>query len=399
MRILHLIHTLDPACGGTSEAVRQLAQAHATAGHQVVVASLDAAGSPFLAQLPCPAHALGPAHGRFGYAPALAPWLRTQLAGTDLVVVHGMWQYHGMAARKACRALRRPYVVYPHGMLDPWFKRHYPLKHLKKWLYWPWGDYRVLRDAAAVVFTTDEERLAARQSFWLYRAHERVASLGIEDPPQDSSRQQGAFLARFPALAGTRNLLFLGRLHAKKGCDLAIAAFAEVAAGDQRLRLVMAGPDSGSTRALLERDAAQRGIGERIVWTGLLQGDEKWGALRCAEAFLLPSHQENFGVAVIEALACRLPVLISNQVNVWRAIAEHRAGFVDADDAPGTARNLRAWCALDEPARQTMAAAARACFTARFEIGAAALHAAAVFREAIDGTRLAEAQTAQGALP
>jgi glycosyltransferase involved in cell wall biosynthesis len=396
MRILHLIHTLDPASGGTVEAVRQLAQAHTAAGHQIAVGCADAADSPFLASLPCPAHGLGPARGHYGYAPALAPWLARQLPATDLVVVHGLWQYHGLAARRACRAGRKPYVVYPHGMLDPWFKRRYPLKHLKKWLYWPWGEYRVLRDAAAVVFTTDEERLAARQSFWLYRAQERVASLGIEEPPADGARQRDAFLARFPALAATRNLLFLGRIHAKKGCDLAIAAFAEVAGADQRLRLVIAGPDSSSWRAVLEREAAQLGIAERIVWTGLLQGDEKWGAFRTAEAFILPSHQENFGVAVIEAMACHVPVLISNQVNIWRDIAEHQAGLVDADDAPGTARSLRAWCAQDERARRTMAAAARSCFTERFEIGAAARHAAAVFGEAIAGAQPAKAQ---GAMP
>ncbi len=396
MRILHLINTLDPASGGTCEAVRQLALTHAAAGHQITIASLDPPDSPFLSAMPCPAQGCGPTQGRFGFAPGLAGWLAAHLADSDLLVVHGLWQYHGLAARRACRAQRKPYAVYPHGMLDPWFKRQYPLKHLKKWLYWPWGEYRVLRDAAAVVFTTEAERLLARTSFWLYRARERVASLGIAEPPGDSTRQRAAFLARFPALAATRNLLFLGRIHVKKGCDLALAAFAAVAASDQRLRLVMAGPDSGQERDQLERAAARHGIAERVIWTGLVQGDEKWGALRSSEAFVLPSHQENFGLAVVEALACGVPVLISDQVNVWRDIADQRAGMVDADDIAGTTRMLRSWCALDEAGRQAMALAARACFSSRFEIGAVGRQAAAVFAEAIKG---AAAQQPQEALP
>ena len=254
----------------------------------------------------------------------------------------------------------------------------------------------MLRDAAAVVFTTEAERLLARTSFWLYRARERVASLGIEEPPGDGAHQKAAFLARFPALATTRNLLFLGRIHVKKGCDLALAAFAAVAASDPRLRLVMAGPDAGQERAALEHAAAGHGLAERVVWTGLVQGDEKWGALRTAEAFILPSHQENFGVAVIEALACGVPVLISDQVNVWRDIADRHAGIVDADDAAGTTRTLRSWCALEEPARRAMALAARACFRDRFEIGAVGRQTAAVFAEAIAG---ASAQQLQEVLP
>ena len=95
-----------------------------------------------------------------------------------------------------------PYFVYTHGMLDPWFKRTYPLKHLKKCFYWPWGEYRVLRDAKAVLFTCEEEKLLARQSFGLYQAHEVVVSYGTNGPTGDAEAQRAAFLAQYPALAG-----------------------------------------------------------------------------------------------------------------------------------------------------------------------------------------------------
>src|SRR5437868_15240376 len=103
-------------------------------------------------------------------------------------------------------------------MLDPWFKRTYPLKHLNKWLYWPWAEYRVMHDAAALIFTSEQERLEARQSFWLYSGREKVSPLGVEQPAPVTATTAGLFFDRFPQLRGTRPLLFLGRLHPKKGC-------------------------------------------------------------------------------------------------------------------------------------------------------------------------------------
>ena len=107
-------------------------------------------------------------------------------------------------------------------MLDPWFKRTYPLKHLKKLLYWPWGEYRVLRDAAAVLFTSEAERHLARESFSPYRCHEEVVNYGTAAPTLDLEAAREHFLARFPHLRDKRILLFLGRLAEKKGCDLLI---------------------------------------------------------------------------------------------------------------------------------------------------------------------------------
>ena len=121
-------------------------------------------------------------------------------------------------------------------MLDPWFKRTYPFKHLKKWLYWASFEYRVLRDAEFVFYTTEQERLLARQSFWLYKANEVVVGYGTTAPPSDSARQQKVFLDHFAHLNGKRILLFLSRIHPKKGVDLLIEAFAVVHATNPELR-------------------------------------------------------------------------------------------------------------------------------------------------------------------
>jgi len=283
-----------------------------------------------------------------------------------------MWQYHSFGTWYALRGSKFKYFIFTHGMLDPWSKRRYPLKHIKKWLYWPWAEYRVLRDAQAVLFTSEDERMLARQSFWLYRCREAVVRYGTAAPSGDLEAQKQVFLARYPELGGKRLLLFMGRLHPKKGCDLLIEAFARVLVGDSNWRMVMAGPDQvGWQKGLIEL-AETLGIADRICWTGMLTGDLKWGLLRSAEVLALPSHSENFGIVVAEALACGLPVLISDRVNIWREIAEDKAGLVASDTLEGTEGLIRNWIDLSADDRSQMRERARQCFFDRFEIQQAA---------------------------
>jgi hypothetical protein len=152
MKLLHILPSVDPVGGGPVEGVRQRGLCLRAMGHRVEVASLDSPEAPCVANYPLRVHALGPARGGYLYSPRLVPWLHGHATEYDAVIVNGLWQYHSFGAWRALHG-RVPYFVFTHGMLDPWFKRAYPLKHLKKWLYWPWADYRLLRDAQAVLFT------------------------------------------------------------------------------------------------------------------------------------------------------------------------------------------------------------------------------------------------------
>ena len=311
-------------------------------------------------------HALGSGLTSYRYLRELMPWLRKNGGDYERVIVHGIWQYLSFAAWRRYAGSSIPYFVFIHGMLDPWFKATFPLKHLKKWLYWPWAEYRLLRDAAAVIFTSEEERLQARKSFWLYRAREKVSPLGIEAP--EISRNAGSeFLSRYPKLQTTRNFLFLGRLHPKKGCDILLDAFAKVRSVDS-VSLILAGPDQIGWEAELRRQVARFNLADRVVFTGMLRGAMKQGALASADAFILPSHQENFGISVVEAVAAGVPVLISNRVNIWREIDADRAGYVESDDVKGTTRLLQRWIDTPQVERDVIRQNARQCFKQRFEI-------------------------------
>lgn len=376
-RILHVISSVNPAGGGPIEGLKQLAAVNTRHGHTVEVVSLDNPNSPWVKSCPVHCHALGPSISNYHYSPRLTPWLREHRREYDVIIVNGLWQYSSFGVWRALRNTPTPYFVFTHGMLDPWFKRNYPFKHIKKWLYWPWGDYRVLRDATAVLFTCEEERRLARKTFWLYKCDEFVINYGTSPPVGDPAAQRTQFLERFSHLRDKRCLLFLGRVHEKKGPDLLFRAFASklTALPPERTRdlhLVMAGPNEHDYGRKMIALVDSLGLADRVTWTGMLAGDLKWGAFYAVEAFILPSHQENFGIAVAEAMACGVPVLISNQINIWREIEQAGAGIVDTDDQQGTDRLLQEWIDADPVAWRRMGEAGKNCFAQRFHVERAA---------------------------
>ena len=374
LKILQLVHTLDPSVGGVAAAVLALSRGLARRGHKLDVVVLDepdvvAAVADRGPEVNITVHALGSGLTSYRYSRTLWPWLRQHGGDYDRVIVNGIWQYLSFAAWRRYAGSSVPYYVFPHGMLDPWFKETFPLKHLKKWLYWPWAEYRVLRDAAAVIFTSEEERFQARKSFWLYRCREKVSPLGVEAPPI-SSNAKSEFLSRYPQLQNSRNFLFLGRLHPKKGCDILLEAFARFRSNDS-ISLILAGPDQVGWESDLRRQVTRLNLTNRVVFTGMLEGSMKQGAFASAEAFVLPSHQENFGISVVEALAVSVPVFISNRVNIWREIEADRAGYVESDDLAGTTRLLQRWIDTAPAEREMIRQNARRCFEQRFEINRA----------------------------
>jgi glycosyltransferase involved in cell wall biosynthesis len=346
MLMLEIVCSIDPKAGGVSAGLCALAEERATHGQKTTVISLDAPEAFTPDKLPFDWVGLGPSLGKYHYTPRLIPWLLQHAKAFDAITIHGIWQWHSFGAWQALRTLGLPYLVFTHGMLAPWFKRTYPLKHFKKWLYWPWSDYRVLRDADAVCFTTDEERQLAKKSFWLYAAQERICGFGISDPPAATEEQKAAFTALVPASANKRIALFLSRIAPVKGCDILIKAFALTLAKKPDWHLVIAGPDQFGLAKSLQHLAAKLGIAQQISWPGMLMGDAKWGAFRSAEIFCLPTHHENFGVVVPEALACGCPVLISDQINIYETIATSNVGLVAPDTLDGFVGLLNQWSNL-----------------------------------------------------
>lgn len=375
MRILHVTRTLDPAWGGPVEGVRNITGQAILRGYNPEIVTLDDTNSPWLPSWKPQVHALGNGSsisGIYGYAPKLDRWLEANLRKSDRVVVHGIWMYFSYAVWKAARRIGVPYYLFIHGALDPWFKDQYPLKHLKKTAYWKWIEHKVVRDARAVLFTTQEEMLRAQDAFAPYRCTPAVIGYGISPIPGDRLFDRlaylGEFTASYPLLQRRSYILVLSRIHEKKGIDLLLRAFSasRKALGD--VALVVAGGGDENYVSSLKGLASSLGVGEDVVWTGPLYGEAKVNTLRGADVYVLPSHQENFGISVVEALACHIPVLISDKVNIWREVLASDAGFVESDDEAGTTRLLMRWSELSMDAKLQMRSRAEECFAQHFNI-------------------------------
>jgi len=367
MRLLRVIATLDPASGGPAATLGPISEALIYSGHTIEVACLDTGDSPWIKSLPFRVYCLGPRRTRYGYSRKLREFLRSNLDNYDCVIVHGLWTFISYAVWRSTRKVRTPYIVYLHGMLSPWYNQRYPVSYLKKLLYWPMVEYRVLRDAKAVLSACEQERILASRAFWPYRCREAVVSYGTAPPRGSADVQVQSFFGRFPELKNKRLIIFLSRIHFTKGCDLLIDAFSRIAKDVAHAHLLVAGPDEVGWKDTLVKKAQGLGISERISWVGVLSGDVKWGALRASDVFVLPSHQDNHSVAMVEALACGVPVLISNKVYIWPEIITHGAGLVAADTIEGTYELLIGWFNLSQQERAQMRVCALQCFEQRFD--------------------------------
>ncbi len=369
MHFLDIIRTIRRESGGPAEGLRRIVDGYLAAGHTAEVLSLDPPGS-VPDDLPVPVHALGRSVRGYGYSSSARAWLRNNAHRFDGIVIQGVWQFPGLLAVLELEG-RYPYVVFTHGMLDPWFNRTYPLKFLKKLPYWMMVERRVLAGAHRVLFTSILESQLAPQSFPLSHWTPTVVPYGTAGPPCDSLPDHVADADAFHAAAGlepaTPFLLYAGRIQEKKGCDLLINAYAIVKREMGLPLLVMAGPDQGGLTAQLKAIASSQGIDDSILWPGMITGRAKWGAFREAEAFVLPSHQENFGIAVAEALSCGTPVLISDQVNIHADVHACQAGYVEPDTLDGTIALLRRWAKTPPEQRERMRALSKDCWRSKFD--------------------------------
>ncbi len=360
LSFLHLIRTMNPTAGGPVSFLSQLCAAHTAMGIRVAILTLDEHNPEWSANLPIAVIGCGRSRGNYGYNPGLEERLAAIVGSFDAMLVHGLWQYHGVGAMRASLRSGVPYFVFPHGMLDPWFKTAYPVKHLKKQIYWALTERRVLQRAKSVLFTSRNEMSLAESTFlpkaWYCK---RILPLGVERISADNRNTSEAFFQRFPQMRNRRFLLFLGRLHPKKGCDLLIEAISRMR---PPLDLILAGPDADEQyTARLKRSAN----GLSILFTGMLDGEVKSGALAACEALILPSHQENFGLVVAEALSVGAPVLLSDQVNIAETVAVSGAGFVEPDTQMGTERLIDRWL---QEGSAAMRVAALKCFENHFDI-------------------------------
>ena len=247
----------------------------------------------------------------------------------DVVHLHTLWHPLNAIARKACARHGRNYVMMPHGMLDPYSLGQ---KRWRKRIYLAASERRNLQGASRLIFTTFHEQQAARESLTWLGAGE-IIPLGADSPP-DMPRQTArqAFISLFPQVANRRCLIFLGRIHPKKGLERLLTVLPKISRRHPSILLIIAGDGEQSDVRDLKNLVHSRNLGSRVLFTGMVEGEAKWSALACAEVFVLPSRQENFAISVAEAMHSGVPVVITNKVNSWPFVEKAQAGFVIEED-------------------------------------------------------------------
>lgn len=381
-RFLHICSTLNPESGGPAQVAIQLSMLHSQMGHQSEIITIDELEASYCVHECIKVTNLGP--GRFGwsYSGALIPWLTKNLPFYDGVIVHGLWQYPSWATARTIQRFRRnnvvcpPLFIRPCGMMDPWFQswERRPFKTFRNALYWELFERNALRWSDRILYTNQQECDLAQNTFPRYpKGKDLVIQFGVAEPPSFSESMEEAFLKHCPSVEGKPFILFLSRLDEKKGVDLLIQAYMQVYShavknNPQKTypRLVIAGPGKSSAYGMSLQEMAKP-MSNQIFFPGMLTGDAKWGAFYGCDAFILPSHQENFGLVVAEALACGKKVFLSRQVNIWREIVEDGVGMAAPDTLEGTIQLVQSAFEYSASPRK-VALDARKTFDNRFQI-------------------------------
>lgn len=385
MRILRVISSMDPSSGGPCQGIRNSIPELQKLGVENEVVCLDSPELVYETADSFLIHKVGPRSTPLQYSKWLTPWLLENLGRFDIVISHGIWLYTSYASSKAVEKFNRittgkkiQFYVMPHGMLDPYFQKadSRKIKALRNRIYWKLIESKVINNADAVLFTCQSELELARIPFSPYHPKKELnVGYGIKQPPPFVPEMQRAFSSACNQPLNKGYILFLSRLHEKKGVDILIKAYSKFVneRGDFPA-LVIAGPgiETDYGHYLQQLVNSHEGLKKNIYFAGMLQGDAKWGAFYGCEAFILPSHQENFGIAVVEALACGKPVLITNQVNIWKEIGEAAAGLVERDDLSGVENLLLKFATLSHALKMQMSQNAYQCYAKHFSIEQAA---------------------------
>lgn len=340
MKVLHVVHSLIPEAGGNAKVVAELTENLAKRGITTSIfttimekdeqenlfqpkgVGLFVSQQSFLAR------------GWPYYSPELKKNIMKEMSKFDIIHIHDIWHYPCYAAYRIAKRADKPYIITTQGTLEPWALKY---KGLRKRIYMSLVQKRILQEAASIHALTDEET-------------KHIRAIGIEntiikipngiDPQEFQNLPPRKDLDRlFPGLQGKRVILFLGRIHPIKGLDLLAKTFGKIARERDDVRLLIAGPNKEGYQAHIEKMLQTEGVLDKVIFTGMINGYEKMAVLNGADIFILPSYSEGFSIAVLEAMICGLPVIITSQC-CFPEVEISKAGFIIEPDTYQLANSL-----------------------------------------------------------
>lgn len=327
MKILHVAASLDPEYGGPVEVVTGLTQALAKKGVEVSVfapsgndkgiytSNLEGVKVRFF---------LTDFFSKFwlSHSPSLAKTLMKEASSFDLIHIHEIWHHPSYSAYRAARSARKPFIITIHGELEPWCLRH---KAFKKKIYSVLIQRKILKEASALHAITKEEV----NNISSFVANKNVLHVPNGLNPEQWKQLPGRALLEnlYPQVKGKKVILFLGRIHPKKGLDILARSFGKISREQKDVCLLIVGPNDSEYQNKVEKMIETEGILDKVIFTGMLTGHAKMAALSGADIFVLSSYSEGFSIAILQAMICGLPVIVTHQCN-FPEIEEIKAGVV-----------------------------------------------------------------------
>jgi glycosyltransferase involved in cell wall biosynthesis len=373
MKILRIIPSMNPITGGPPQGIRQITPYLQNLGIETKIVSLDSQEDQFLINEKLDIDAIGPGYSKLNYSKRLKLYLENNILKYDAVFIHCIWLFHSYTTISAFNKLQKKnntempklYLI-PHGMLDPWFQKSSSrkLKALRNEIYWRLFEKKVINSVDAILFTCQKELELARTTFSGYNPKSEInIGYGIIDPLSN-------FKENKDATPKSPYFLFLSRIHQKKGLDLLINAYEKCLKKTNLPNLVIAGPGEESEYGLKLKNHIKTSsiLNSKIQFVGMLNGNKKWNSIINCEAFILTSHQENFGISVVEALSCGIPVIISNQVNIHEEINDNGAGIICELNVDSISESLLIFSKINNEQINNMKINARECFEKNFDV-------------------------------
>ena len=345
MKVLHVIPSLSSTQGGPSFALPLMERALAGSAVEMTVVSTDDDGPGRHLAVPLGQPVFSHSATRFYFRKQaefykvslpLSHWLNKNVNQFDLVHIHALFSFSSTAAAWAARKQEIPYIIRPLGVLNHWGMEN-RRKFLKS-LSFRFVEFPILQHAAALHYTSHAEQQEAEQTG--AKVPSVIIPLGIDTAAFEKLPRPESFLNRFPQARGKKLVLFLSRLDAKKGLDMLLPAFVAVKRRQPQAMLIVAGNGEKEFTDNLQRQSVKLGLANDILWPGFLAGTEKLSAFSVATVFVLPSYSENFGIALVEALAAGLPCVTTTGVAVSKEIAANNAGIVVPPNEIGLAAAL-----------------------------------------------------------
>ncbi|HCJ66293.1 MAG TPA: glycosyltransferase [Elusimicrobia bacterium] len=314
MKILHIVENLSPEAGGTTKVVRELTETLAKRGIEISIfttagknneriqqikgVDLKLFRSDFLARW-WPGHSSGLAKSVMEEAPKF-----------DLIHIHEIWHHPHFTAYTAAKRAKKPYIITVHGALEPWCLNY---KAFKKKIFAALFERRILKEASVIHVLTEEET----RNIQSFGVNNFIAVIPNGLDPKEFQNLPGREELEhlYPTIKGKQVILFLGRIHPKKGLDILARAFGKIAKEQKNICLLVAGPNNNGYQTRVENILKEEGVLDKVIFAGMLTGQDKLAALSGSDFFVLPSYSEGFSMGILEAMICGLPVIITNQCN------------------------------------------------------------------------------------